>query len=209
MATKQQTLQAMENPIDHNELDTALKRCDSDWNSAQAHGLLCGRLAVLGTDGAMMWIEQILGEQYSANSPEAECAQILDDLFQSTWRQLAERQSEFEPLLPDDDEEMAVRAASIGFWCEGFLHGMVSGKHAEALKKQLAKEPLAGLIKDMLEITRASFDVDEDEESSESAYTELVEYVRVAVQLAYEELAEIRTAGGESAVSQAVSDSVH
>ncbi|MCH7853268.1 MAG: UPF0149 family protein [Proteobacteria bacterium] len=199
----------MDNPIDHNELDAALKRCDSDWNSAQAHGLLCGRLAVLGTDGAMMWIEQILGEQCSANSPEAECAQMLDDLFQLTWRQLAERQSEFEPLLPDDDEEMAVRAASIGFWCEGFLHGMVSGKHAEALKKQLAKEPLAGLIKDMLEITRASFDVDEDEESSESAYTELVEYVRVAVQLAYEELAEIRTAGGESAVSQAVSDSVH
>lgn len=209
MATKQQTLQAMDNPIDHNELDAALKRCDSDWNSAQAHGLLCGRLAVLGTDGAMMWIEQILGEQCSGNSPEAECAQMLDDLFQLTWRQLAERQSEFEPLLPDDDEEMAVKAASIGFWCEGFLHGMVSGKHAEALNEQLAREPLVGLIKDMLEITRASFDVDEDEESSESAYTELVEYVRVAVQLAYEELAEIRTSGGKSAVSQAVSDALH
>ena len=112
-------------------------------------------------------------------------------------------------MLPDDDEHISVKAESIGFWCEGFLHGMVSGKHAEALKKRLATEPLAGLIKDMLEITRASFDEDEDGETSESAYAELVEYVRVAVQLAYEELAEMRTEGGKSAVSQAVSDALH
>lgn len=197
----------MDNPIDHNELDAALKRCGSDWNSVQAHGLLCGRLAVLGMDGAMMWIEQILGEQSSANALHAECAQMLDALFQSTWQQLAERQSEFELVLPDDEEHVSVKAESLGFWCEGFLHGMVSGKHAEALKKQLATEPLAGLIKDMLEITRVSFD--EDGESSESAYAEVVEYVRVAVQLAYEELAEMRTEGGKSAVSQAVSDALH
>ena len=80
----------MDNPIDHNELDAALKRCGSDWNSAQTHGLLCGRLAVLGTDGAMMWIEQILGEQSSENTFQAECAQMLDALFQSTWQQLTE-----------------------------------------------------------------------------------------------------------------------
>lgn len=208
-ATNQQTLRSMDNPIDHNELDAALKRCGSDWNSAQAHGLLCGRLAVLGTDGAMMWIEQVLGEQGSEKVFHTECAQLLDALFQSTWQQLSERQSEFELVLPDDDEPMLVKAESIGFWCEGFLHGMVSGKHAEALKKRLATEPLADLIKDMLEITRASFDEDEDEESSESAYAELVEYVRVAVQLAYEELAEMRAEGGKSAVSQAVSVALH
>jgi len=200
----------MDDPIDHNELDAALKRCGSDWNSAQAHGLLCGRLAVLGTDGAILWIEQVLGERSVGDALHAECGQMLDMLFQSTWQQLTERLSEFELLLPDDDEEeISVKAESIGFWCEGFLHGLVSGQHAEALKKQLATEPLAGLIKDMLEITRASHDENEDDESSESAYAELVEYVRVAVQLAYEELAEIRTGSGKNVVSQAVSDALH
>jgi len=199
----------MDNRIIHNELDSALKRCGSDWNSAQMHGLLCGRLAVLGTDGAMMWIDQVLGTQRPGDAAQAECAQMLDDVFQTTWQQLAERQSEFELILPGDDEDLAHRAESIAFWCEGFLHGTVSGKHAEDLKKRLATEPLSGLIKDMLEITRASFDEEEDAETNESAYTELVEYVRVAAQLAYEELADFRKGGGANGVREAVSEVLH
>ena len=39
--------------IDHAELDAALRRCGSTWGGSQAHGMLCGRLAVHGADGAM------------------------------------------------------------------------------------------------------------------------------------------------------------
>jgi yecA family protein len=199
----------MNNPIDHNELNTVLKSCGSKWNSAQVQGLLCGRLAVLGTDGAMMWLEQVLEGAEQNSEIKGECASMLESLFQSTWQQLAERQSEFELLLPDDEEDMAYQASSIGHWCEGFLHGLVTGKHADELKQRLADEPLAGLIKDMLEITKAVSDQDDDEESNEAAYTELVEYVRVAGQLAYEELADFRTTGSDNAVGDAVSDALH
>ena len=61
----------------------------------------------------------------------------------------------------------------------------------------------------MLEITKAMSDQDDDEESNEAAYTELVEYVRVAGQLAYEELAEFRTTGTDNAMGDAVSDALH
>ena len=44
----------------------------------------------------------------------------------------------------------------------------------------------------MLEITRAGVDEDGDSDSDEEAYAELVEYLRVAAQLTYEELAEMR-----------------
>ena len=199
----------MDSQIDHNELDAALRVCGSDWNGAQTHGLLCGRLAVLGTDGVTMWIDQVLGNRSRGDSPHDDCVKLLNKVFQSTWQQLADRQSELELLLPDDNEELSLRAKSMGFWCEGFLHGTVTGKHADELKKRLATEPLAGLIKDFLEFTRASFDGDEDEEANESAYADLVEYVRVAVQLAYEELAELRAAGGKNALSEAVSDALH
>lgn len=199
----------MDNRINHSELDDALQHCGSDWNGAQTHGLLCGRLAVLGTDGAMMWMEQVLGDPGQRDALGAQCAQMLDTVFQATWRQLAERQSELELILPDENVDLARRAESIGHWCEGFLHGTVSGKHAEELKQRLSAEPLAGLIKDMLEITRASFDEEEDEESNEAAFTELVEYVRVAVQLAYEELADLRTSGGGNKVHEAVSNALH
>ena len=44
----------------------------------------------------------------------------------------------------------------------------------------------------MLEITRATVDDEADDESSANDFSELVEYLRVATQLTYEELAEFR-----------------
>ena len=72
--------------------------------------------------------------------------------------------------------------------------------------KRLASEPLADIIKDLVEISRATAG-DDDDEGSESAFAELVEYLRVAAQLAYEELAEFR--GPTSRPSQAESGSLH
>ncbi|HEX6259403.1 MAG TPA: UPF0149 family protein, partial [Woeseiaceae bacterium] len=125
-------------------------------------------------------------------------------MFEMTWRQLAERQSEFLPLLPADRRPAAERADALAHWCEGFIHGLVSGPHPEPLRTRLATEPLSDIIKDMLEITRATVEEDADEESNEEAYVELVEYIRVAAQLAFEELAGFRAQGnvkpGEDAV---------
>lgn len=181
-----------EQAINHGELDDALQRCGSSWNAGQTHGLLCSRLSVAGADGAQRWFEQVLSETDPNNALRPECETMLDSLCASTWRQLVERQSEFELLLPDDDDSAAARAAAMGQWCEGFLHGLVSEKHSESLKERLAADPLADIIKDMLQITRAMA-ADEDADDEEDAYAELVEYLRVAAQLTYEELADFRS----------------
>lgn len=186
--------------IDHNQLDDALKRCGSGWSAGQAHGLLCGSLVAAGSAGTAGWAAVVMESAHPDDSQVRECETLLSSLRQTTGQQLVERQSEFTLLLPDDDEQSDVRAAAMAHWCEGFLHGLVAHKQNEALKKRLAAEPLAGIIKDFLEISRASAGddaeaapVDPDEET-EAAYSELVEYIRVAVQLAYEELAELREA---------------
>jgi len=70
----------------------------------------------------------------------------------------------------------------------------VSAEHDKALKERLAGEPLADIIRDMLQITRASVDEESDAETNEAAYAEILEYIRVAAQLAYEELSDIRHA---------------
>ena len=102
-----------------------------------------------------------------------------------------------------------MRAEAMGQWCEGFLHGLVSEKHSQDLKKRLSADPLADIIKDMLQITRAAGgDEDEDDDDSEeSAYIELVEYLRVAAQIIYEELAEFRTPAEDSLPDD--SDTLH
>ncbi len=177
--------------IDHNELDAALKRCGSIWNAGQTHGLLCSRLALSGADGAVRWLEQVLADTDPGNALRAECQAMLESLYVITWQQLAERQSDFTLLLPNDDASAAARAAAMAQWCEGFLHGLVSDSHGDELRQRLASEPLADIIKDLVEISRATA-ADDDHEGNERAFAELVEYLRVAAQLAYEELAEFR-----------------
>ena len=133
--------------------------------------------------------------------------QLLNSVFQATYVQLAERLSEFSPLLPDDEDAADTRALALGHWCEGFLHGLVSFDSGEDLKQRLAAEPLADIIKDMLQITRAAVDEDSDDETNESAYAEIVEYLRVAAQLTYEELAEFRDVGDDA--SGEAGDTLH
>ena len=194
----------MEERIGHDALEEALRRCGSTWDAAQSHGLLSGRLAIGGADSGFDWLSQVLEGTDPANALRAECEAMLGSLFESTYRQFAERLSEFAPLLPDEDDSTAVRATALAHWCEGFLHGLVSGEHGDELRERLKAEPLADIIRDMLQITRAAVDEDCDEESDEAAYVELVEYVRVAAQLAYEELAELR-----QPVADSKSEAVH
>lgn len=184
----------MQFDIDHDLIDQALERSGSDWSAAQAHGLLSGRLAVAGASGAGEWLAQVLEGTDPGNDSRADMETLLGNLFDTTYRQLSRRQSEFVPLLPDDSDDAARRARALAEWCEGFLHGLVAADHDDSLRERLAQEPMADIIRDLLQMTRAAADEDADDETNESAYAELVEYLRVAAQLAYEELSALRAA---------------
>lgn len=190
----------MQQGINHYVLEDALRQCGSNWDASQTHGLLSGRLAIAGSDSGFDWLSEVLEGTEQADTIRDECESMLGQLFEVTYRQLTERQSGFEPLLPSEDDGTAVCATALAHWCEGFLHGLVAAHNGDELKTRLAADPLADIIKDMLQITRASADEDDDTESDDSAYTELVEYVRVAAQLVYEELADLRQPTREPAV---------
>lgn len=176
---------------DFEELDDALRRCGSSYDAAQSHGLLASRLAVTGADGILDWMSYVLEGTDSGNALCKECEGLLSALAQISSARLSERQSAFSPLLPDDAAGLDERALALGHWCEGYLHGLVSVQHSNALKKKLAEDPIADIIKDFLQLTRASVG-DAVDESTEESYVELVEYLRVASQLVFEELAEFR-----------------
>ncbi len=182
----------MTGEIDHDRLETALRRAGSSWDAAQAHGLMAGRLSVQGIDAGPGCLTQILEVPDDGDALGKELQDLLAAMFESTHRQLAERQSAFAPLLPDDSVAVAARTEALAHWSEGYLHGLVSTEHEQAIRKRLAEEPIAGIIRDLLAITRAAVDADGDERD-EAAYAEVVEYLRVAAQLVYEELAGLRT----------------
>lgn len=198
----------MQEAVGYTELNDALRRCGASWDAAQAHGLLCSRLALRGDAAGAEWLGLVLDNSEPAGITRGECEALLEAVFVHTQRQLVERQSQFAPLLPDDSGSAVIRTEALAHWCEGYLHGLVSGQHGKQLRARLADEPIADIVRDMLEITRATVEGDAADEGEEAAYTELVEYIRVATQLAYEELAEFRPPAGTNA-SGGLSNRLH
>ena len=194
----------MNNFTNESELDEALENCDSGRNSIQAHGLLCGYIMTHGLKGHDMWLHRMF--ENSSNEKGDKYKYIFDDLFIKTWQQLEERQSEFELFLPGDDRGLLTRAKAIGAWCDSYLHGLISSVTTENLKKAINREPTSILIKDLLEMTKATIGEEDDDETNERSYAELVEYTRIAVQLIFEELDESRNNYEERMTTKSQSD---
>ena len=175
------------------ELEQTLAACDVPVGAAEAHGSLCGALAAVARFDADNWIGALLAEEYAAVEA-LRLRNLLETLVAETQAALASQDMEFEPLLPPDEEPLERRVAALAEWCGGFLYGVGTGGLATGAGA--VPEAVDEVVRDFGEISRASIDAEETEESNEASYAEIVEYLRAGTQLAYEEL-EAHRAGGE------------
>jgi len=123
--------------------------------------------------------------------------EVLQSLAAATWSTLDSGDMELVLLLPCDDETLEARAENLGFWCQGFMHGLGVGSKQSGNSPLLSEGITREIIADFSEITRAAFSSEETAAEAEAAYMELVEFVRVSVQLTFEELYRVRSAPGD------------
>ena len=117
-------------------------------------------------------------------------AASLREVYDATAVALLEGAMSFQPLLPADDAPIGDRTSALGEWCQGFLYGLGTGvavPDAASLQGEAAE-----VLRDMTEITHVDVDPADGVESNEEAYAELVEFVRVGVQLLYDHLQPMR-----------------
>ncbi|MGH8132742.1 MAG: UPF0149 family protein [Steroidobacteraceae bacterium] len=172
---------------DYTHIQQLLGEQRSLTDAAEAHGTLTGCLCAVTDYGFEDWLREILPEGRA--TPAA--ADSLHDLYTATAGALEQTDMEFEPLLPSDAQPIGARTAALAEWCQGLLYGLGSGAIPDAggLPGDVGE-----IVRDLAEITRAGVDPGQDEDLNESAYAELVEFVRVGVQLLFEELAPARHA---------------
>lgn len=166
------------------DLDETLRRAGAACDAAESHGTLCGALCA-GVDSEAAWLDHILDEARGSGEAQQACRRALLALCDETRHKLRAGVLEFSPLLPEDEAGLADRTDALGEWCQGFLYGM--GLAGARLDTEELSEETGEVLKDMGQIAQAGFD-GEDSEEDETAYAEIVEYVRVGVQLLYEEL---------------------
>jgi hypothetical protein len=177
---------------DYTRIEQVLAHEHSLADAAEAHGTLAGCLC--GASGYRFadWLKEILPEGRAAGV----AATTLRELFDATAAALVQPDMEFELLLPEDSAPLPERTQALAEWCQGFLYGLGAGSIPDA--SQLPGE-VGEIVRDFTEITRAGVADEPEDESSENAYAELVEFVRVGVQLLFEELAAARSPAAPSA----------
>jgi uncharacterized protein YgfB (UPF0149 family) len=170
-------------------IDESLRSSGLLGEPAELHGEFCGLACVMGPDAGPAWVASVLAE---SDAVTGDIHNVLESLAVTTWKALDSGDMELVLLLPHDDEQLETRAESLGLWCQGFMHGLGAASESGADSPLLTEGITKEIITDFSEITRAAFSADETEAEAEAAYIELVEFVRVSVQLAYEELYRVR-----------------
>lgn len=169
---------------DYHEIDASLASSRALTDLPEAHGTLAG--AMCSSAGVTLedWLREIFpeGQAGAAQTP-------MLAVFEWTRYVLDSRQFGFQPLLPDDETPVELRAVALGQWCQGFLYGLGSQPIPEI--DRLPTE-VAEIVRDFTALTQIGVDADESSEANEQAYSELVEFVRIGVQVLYDELAAFR-----------------
>lgn len=175
----------MASQADYDQIQRLLIDAHAHAEAAEAHGTLAGALCAAPGYRFEDWLAEILPE--GAASPAIEA--ILARLFDETRDALLGGDLDLQLLVPDDEQALRERTEALALWCNGFLYGLgTNGSGDPAALPGDAGE----VVRDFTEISRAGVNDADGLEANEEALAQLVEFVRMGVQLVCEELGALR-----------------
>jgi len=165
-------------------LADALGQADVRHSPSELHGVLCGLLstgmeaeapAMLGVLASHVDLEGSWPERVSSLLVTLRDEAVL--AFDGDGLDLS-------LLLPDDDEELGLRVAALGQWCEGFLVGFGTGS-AGATDASLPPA-LQEAIADLAAVSQVDVP-DQDGVEEEALFAAVTEHCRMAALMVFTE----------------------
>lgn len=170
----------------YTDVELALRHADSQMSASEAHGCLCGLLCSPEKITLSVWLSIVCEDSEEDASAAGSDHSVLRSAYEQTVETLSDPQAFLEPLIPGDREPLGDRLEAIGEWCEGYLYGLALGG---VKGDSPISDASAEVLRDLAEIARSQFEFEEDEEH-EAALFEVIEYLRVGIQLIREELSD-------------------
>jgi yecA family protein len=169
---------------DYQQLADALAHIDADYHASAAHGIATAMFVTHQPD-AGRWLGEVLAGTDSADLFVKDTRQMLAAVYMQLDQQFSGNSFDFTPLLPDDATDMNQRVRALSEWSQGFLYGLgLAGVSEQQQMSEQARE----IVNDLVAFTQVEEQEEAATEEDERALTELVEYLRAAVQLLHEEL---------------------
>ena len=179
----------------YTEVHLALSKTMLNLHPSQVHGLICGILCN-SAKHTTAWEGLISGGKTPTKTHE-----VLQNLYHNSEKQLSDFLFEFQLMLPADSETLPNRAEALSVWCQGFLTGL---KLVQIPIVDREPSEMTEAIHDLIEIAKMNHEEVIENEEDEEAYVELVEYIRMAVILIYQE-----SRGEETQAPSSLSHHVH
>lgn len=182
---------------DYEQANAAMEAAGFESSAAEIHGTICGVLASPEAEKTD-WLAAIVAvENIDAESLPKPASEQLLVLFQASRNALKDENFSFAIFIPEaDNNSIATRTEAVAAWCRGFLMGLSAGGLKEfATLSDSVREGL----EDLLDIAEVEAEQGEDEQQQQ-ALSDLEEYVRVVVQLVYDDRrqADLQTADATS-----------
>jgi len=168
-----------------------LQKNDAEITVSEAHGLATGMLCIDSQIDAINWLTELFPEDIVLDDEDKT---ILFGLFEQTRKLLSEEDNSFryDLFLPGDDEILSEQLAAIRYWCEGFLFGIGYSRSSSDWPGETGE-----IMKDIVEFTKLETDVEDDDmdedekDEQDGALIEIQEYLRAAVMMVKDQLAEV------------------
>jgi uncharacterized protein YgfB (UPF0149 family) len=171
------------------EIVEVMRSTGSSVPAAEGHGCLCGALCMSADYTLERWLEEVVPSE-DGDGVAQDVELPMRALYSDTVRALRGDEMDFEPFLPDDSVALEQRATALSQWCQGFLYGLGTARKIEA---EHMPQSIDEILVDFTAISRSQVETSDDAEEDEQSYTEVVEYVRAAVQLIHDELDDVRS----------------
>ncbi len=168
--------------LSFDQLNDALRSVDSMSETSEAHGTLCGIVCLNGKTGLDKWLSLIFEGLDGDNEKLQESEHNLTQLYNMTLEVLASPNYGLSLLVHSDDSALDIRVGDLSLWCQGFLYGLSIAGLTEL--KSLPAETQE-ILQDMSDISKVGYSQEDDNESNEAAFAEIIEYIRVGAYIVF------------------------
>jgi len=141
---------------------------------SEIHGVICGQLCA---DEGPFDLDLCLNILELKGSTDEVITSLLKMLAEDAASHLGAGDYAFQPLLPDDDEELGVRLVALSCWCDGFNAGFAGAWIREEAEMS---EETREVLSDFARIAQVEHEDEASDRENEVNFMEIVEYVRMA-----------------------------
>ena len=174
--------------MDYDKLDELRKSASIDMSLPETHGGICSQIC-FQSDYFEEFVPLDDSDDGATVSVQiATYRKALKKIIERDLDKLKDGDLSFELIIPDESNSIQDRAEALSIWCQGFVDGVsfLMTEHDFKIDQDQKKESFE-IIEDFTQISTLDSHSISGEVDEELSLMELIEFVRLSVQMIYDE----------------------